>query len=131
MARISINNQTGGLAEPTYIEKWWGYELIYKNDTQYCCKLLHFNKGGHTSMHFHVAKHETLVVASGTLKLEYIKNGNTYEMYLKQGQAFIMVPGIPHRLIAEKAPVDVFEASTLDREDDSVRIDTTRLELEK
>jgi mannose-6-phosphate isomerase-like protein (cupin superfamily) len=121
---IQINNRIGGLSTPIKTEKWWGYELTYINDQYigYCSKLLYIEPGGHTSMHFHVSKHETLVVVDGELTLEIIDNKETKTYILKPQDAWIMIPGIPHKLIAKDHPVTIVESSTIDREDDSVRI---------
>ena len=117
-----INGQIGGLAMPKLVKKWWGHELHYKNDEQYCMKLLHFETGGHTSMHFHVGKHETLLVTNGVLTLEVMYNKETKVYRLPAGQAWVVCPGLPHRLVAAEGPVDLVEASTQDFDDDSVRL---------
>ena len=70
-AYATIAADIAGKANPQKIEKWWGHELVYKNDPQYCIKMLHLNPDGASSRHFHVDKHETLLVVRGTLTLEY------------------------------------------------------------
>lgn len=119
-----VNGLLGGLCQPYRRKKWWGEELTYFNnsDIGYCAKLLHFKKGGHTSLHLHAGKHETLVVVQGTLTLEVILDKMKTVHKLKQGEAWVMVPGVPHQLIAADDDVIVIEASTIDRDDDSVRI---------
>ena len=133
-----IAGDEAGQAMPKRVEKTWGYELHYRNDDKYCMKLLHFNgppvdldnqsvldiadTRWATSMHFHVIKHETLLVTRGTLTLELIVNKITYVYKLTEGQAWVICPGHVHRLSAIDGPVDLIEASTQDFEDDSVRI---------
>jgi mannose-6-phosphate isomerase-like protein (cupin superfamily) len=117
-----INGMCSGIAIPKKVEKWWGYELHYHNDDLYCMKWLHFEHGGATSLHFHVGKHETLLVISGTLTVETVYDKETQYRRLGPGTALVIVPGFTHRLIAGEGPVDVIEASTEDHEDDSVRI---------
>ena len=116
-----IAGDVAGRSMPRYVEKSWGYELIYKNDEQYCCKLLHFDEGA-TSMHFHVIKHETLVVTKGLLTVEYIINKETKCVKIPKGCALVVCPGFPHRLMALDGEVELMEASTEDYADDSVRI---------
>ena len=118
---LSIGDDLTGLASPTVVTKTWGYELHYTNSPQYCCKLLHFDEGS-TSMHFHVRKHETLVVTKGVLTLQYVYNKETHTIKLQEGEGWIMARGFPHKLIALDGPVDVFEASTQDYPEDSIRI---------
>ena len=56
--------------------KKWGYEKILHNRADYCAKILHFNKGGRFSMHFHLQKTETWYVAKGEFDLYYINTDN-------------------------------------------------------
>ena len=125
-AYATIAGDIAGRSMPKIVSKTWGYELHYKNDEDYCCKLLRFHgdvdQGISTSMHFHVDKHETLVVSSGTLTVEYIVDKVTHTIKLNEGSALVVCGGFPHRLMALDGPVDVFEASTFDSPDDSIRI---------
>ena len=128
-----IAGDVAGQAMPKRVEKTWGYELHYRNDDNYCMKWLHFD-GPYTetvdmqdtqvasSMHFHVLKHETLLVVSGTLTLELIINKKTIVHKLSPGHAWVVCPGHIHRLSAIEGPVDLIEASTKDHDDDSVRV---------
>jgi quercetin dioxygenase-like cupin family protein len=111
-----------GKALPVFIPKWWGHEMTYRNDGRYTMKLLHFEQGGHTSMHFHVHKHETLMVVSGVLTLETLFNKQRNYYRLPRGVAWVVAPGYAHRLIAAEGPVDLVEASTYDDSLDSIRL---------
>lgn len=121
-----VNNLLAGKAVPQRTEKWWGYELTYINapnaKANYCSKMLYFNDQGHTSMHFHVDKHETLVVVSGKLTLDIIVNKETKRILLEAGEAWVMPPGLPHRLSALDGPLTIMESSTKDSFFDSMRI---------
>lgn len=128
-----IAGDEAGQAMPKRVDKTWGYELHYRNDDRYCMKLLHFNGPNNcdvdmadtsvsTSMHFHVLKHETLLVTRGTLTLELIVNKKSQIHKLTEGTAWVICPGHIHRLSAVDGPVDLIEASTRDYEDDSVRV---------
>lgn len=125
-AYATIAGDFAGRSMPKHVSKSWGYELHYKNDEDYCCKLLKFhgdvNQGIATSMHFHVDKHETLVVSKGVLTVEYIVNKIPHKVKIPEGSALVVCPGFPHRLMALDGPVDLFEASTFDSPDDSIRI---------
>lgn len=118
---ILINDKTGGLACPTFTYKWWGYELTYYND-EYCGKMLNMKKDGETSLHLHAGKHETLIVASGKLELTIVFDKKTQVYILEPGDAYIMIPGLPHKLKALEDTI-VVEASTKDKINDSVRIE--------
>tara|TARA_Y100000034_G_scaffold99811_1_gene122809 strand:+ start:356 stop:832 length:477 start_codon:yes stop_codon:yes gene_type:complete len=117
-----INGLCAGVAVPKQVDKWWGYELHYRNDDLYCMKWLHMDHGGATSMHYHVGKHETLLVVSGVLTVETVYDKQTKYRRLGPGAALVVAPGFAHRLIAAEGPVDLIEASTKDFDDDSVRI---------
>lgn len=124
-----------GQAMPRRVDKTWGYELHYRNDDRYCMKALHFNGPKatslpekindntiSTSLHFHVIKHETLLVTSGVLTLELIINKERKVHKLPTGTAWVICPGHMHRLSALDGPVVIIEASTKDYTDDSIRI---------
>lgn len=127
-----ISGDFAGKANPKIVNKTWGYELHYRNDDKYCMKWLHFegpetivsetDPKYSTSMHFHVLKHETLLVVNGTLTLDLIVNKVHQRHILNQGDAWVVCPGHVHRLSALHGPLDLIEASTKDYEDDSVRV---------
>lgn len=133
-----IAGDVAGQAMPKRVDKTWGYELHYRNDDNYCMKLLHFNgpsldwndptelnledTAWSTSMHLHVLKHETLLVTRGILTLQLIVNKKIQVHKLTEGMAWVVCPGHIHRLSAIDGPVDLVEASTKDYEDDSVRV---------
>lgn len=116
-----VAHSQAGKAFPFYSPKWWGHELTYIND-RYTMKVLHFNKEGHTSMHYHLDKHETLMVMSGVLTLETLFNKERHYYTLPRGVAWVVPPGYAHRLIAAHGPVDLVEASTFDSPEDSIRL---------
>lgn len=121
--QLTITGMTSGKSVPYYRKKWWGYELTYINERDsYCQKLLYLKDGGHTSLHFHVEKSETLLVVEGILTLEYIENKETYIVKLNPGEAWVVNPGFVHKLIAANGDVTLVECSTYDADDDSVRI---------
>jgi mannose-6-phosphate isomerase-like protein (cupin superfamily) len=118
----TVVEDVAGISQPKKVKKRWGHELIFFN-REYCCKQLTIHGGKQTSMHFHVYKHETLAVTSGTLVLRYKdKNGDEQAMRIPEGHAFVVPPGFMHQLSAELGTVVLIEASTYDQKEDSVRV---------
>lgn len=114
--------EPAGLAMPQQVDKRWGHELIFIN-REYCMKQLTINHGHCTSMHFHVHKHETLLVVHGVLTLEYKDGkGNDHSVDIAEGNAFVVPPGFQHKLCARDGLVKLVEASTYDMSEDSVRV---------
>jgi mannose-6-phosphate isomerase-like protein (cupin superfamily) len=112
-----------GLAIPQRVEKRWGWEDIYINWREYCMKRLYIKAGHDTSMHFHVDKHETLLVVEGVLTLSYKDGkGGDHRVLIPRGEAFVVPPGFQHKLIATTTDVTLIEASTMDDTEDSIRV---------
>ena len=110
-----------GKVEPSMISKRWGYEAIYQNNEKYCSKLLVINSEKETSMHFHIDKHETLVVIEGVLAIDYIDKKDSKTIFLKPLEAFVIAPGLPHRLRALEEDVKLIESSMPSFDTDSIR----------
>lgn len=108
---------------PKKVEKGWGYELYIHNDDGYCGKVLHFNKGGRFSMHYHVEKRESFYISKGRLILKQIDPDTTeiYEQEVFEGCVIEIYRGVAHQLIALEES-DVFEISTPDKPEDSYRV---------
>lgn len=106
------------------VVKKWGQEVILHNDSNYCGKLLQFNKGAKFSMHFHMIKVETWYVNKGKLVLKYIdtKDATTHVKELNVGDIIEIEQGDPHQLFAEEDS-EIFEISTQHFDYDSYRID--------
>lgn len=115
-------NRTGGPSKKIEVIKWWGKEVTHYND-DYCCKVLYMNEMGATSMHFHLHKHETLLVVDGELTIEILFDKTVQKFYLSKGDAFVMPPGLAHKLInSGTKQLIIVEASTYDSPEDSIRI---------
>jgi quercetin dioxygenase-like cupin family protein len=108
--------------QPQVVNKGWGSELIFANG-EYCGKLLRFNKGGKSSMHFHVHKRETWYVSKGSLMLTTINpaDAECSSRVISEGDVIENIPGHPHQLEAIEESI-IFEVSTRDFEGDSYRI---------
>lgn len=106
--------------------KGWGYEDWYRNEPDYCAKGLHFRPGGRFSLHFHLRKHETWIIARGTFQLEIVdpKSARRISTVLRVGDHQCIPPGTPHRLTnLGKGWGWIIECSTQHFEEDSYRIE--------
>ena len=112
--------------KPKIVEKSWGRELWLVNNEKedYCSKILEIRHGGSTHMHFHMLKHETFYVMSGSLYLSIIdtSNASISELVIAEGQTIEIPRGQPHRLIARYQDVKIIETSTYHRDEDSYRV---------
>lgn len=112
--------------KPKYVEKDWGSEIWFANNEShdYCGKILEIQKDKHTSMHFHVSKHEIFYVLEGTLRVDWIdtETAKHNTAFVKQGDCMEMPQRVPHSLIASSDSVKLIEASTFHRDSDSHRI---------
>jgi mannose-6-phosphate isomerase-like protein (cupin superfamily) len=105
------------------VEKGWGHEVIIVNNELYCGKILHFNRGGKFSMHYHLNKKETWYVSTGLFRFRWIntKNADIIEESLKPGDTITNEVGEPHQLICLEEG-DIFEVSTHHQDSDSYRV---------
>jgi len=131
---------------PKIIKKLWGKELIYKNDKDYCVKLLFVDQGKCCSIHLHENKTESFMAHSGRVLLEIwdqlsenFKDKELCEVCSKKPSkrivltpyhefqthtcSFITIlPRTPHRFYGlNDCDNSFFEASTEDSPDDSYR----------
>ena len=110
---------------PKRVEKKWGYELWIHNDTDYCGKLLIFNKSGDKfSMHYHMIKDETWYVQNGAFQFDWIdtENGERCYTQIQKGDIVEIKKGLPHQLTALIDEATIFEVSTQHFDDDSYRV---------
>lgn len=108
-----------------YVEKTWGYEVVWANKDLYCGKLMVFTKPGtKTSMHFHKDKDETWFVNSGQFILRYIDTATAEvkEILIKEGDTWHNPPLQPHQLEALQPNSIIYEVSTVDDTDDTYRV---------
>lgn len=118
-----IHGQACGILEEEFVDKNWGFERIFVNTTLYCMKELWIRDQCHTSMHFHINKTESLYVAEGTLRVEYIDDSKKINYVdVQRGETFHIVPGFCHSLLAINGDVTLIEASTFSEDEDSIRI---------
>lgn len=111
--------------KPMRVEKKWGYELWIHNDSQYCGKLLVFNKAGDRfSMHYHMLKNETWYIQEGSFQFDWFDTEDAVKKSttLQKGDTVYIEKGLPHQLIALEDNSTVFEVSTQHFDEDSYRI---------
>ena len=108
----------------TKVIKGWGYELHIENNTDYCSKLLVFEKGKKFSMHYHLDKYETWYVQKGSLIFTWINpsDANRITEILEEGDIVTIYQGIAHQLEAKEDSI-IFETSTYDDAEDSYRVE--------
>ncbi len=111
-------------SEAQVIPKKWGKEIIIHNTAQYCGKILLFNEGAKSSMHYHIMKNETWFVNDGIFKLTYIDpdNAERYEIILNPGDIIEVEKGNAHKLEAI-TDGEIFEVSTMHYDYDSYRVE--------
>ena len=103
--------------------KGWGDELWLANTSQYCGKLLRFNKGAQFSTHFHGNKDETFYIVRGSIKFTHINPQTAAEAscFLSAGDVVDIPRLCSHRVEALDEAL-IFEISTHHEESDSYRV---------
>lgn len=106
------------------VEKGWGREEIFADNSNYCGKILHFRENSQFSMHFHAEKHESWYVLEGEFILEWIDtlDASVKSVVLKQGDTWSNDPMLPHRLKCGINPGKIIEVSTQDNTWDNYRV---------
>lgn len=99
-------------------KKVWGSEIWIANNDLYCGKILKFNKGHQSSLHFHKLKDETFYLLKGKLNFQVKKK----IFPLKVGESIRIKPGTIHRFFAI-SNVEIIEVSTKHYESDSHRLE--------
>ena len=109
---------------PEHHQHGWGYEQWTDNLPEYCGKLLRFEGGKKTSLHYHINKLETMYLAEGEMFIDLIEpeKGEKYRLRLDVGDCIRIPRGHAHQLIAIEDSV-LFEFSTHHEESDSYRIE--------
>jgi mannose-6-phosphate isomerase-like protein (cupin superfamily) len=105
------------------VQKGWGYENIFITNDEYCGKILHFNSGSKSSMHYHLNKKETWHCLSGTFVIKYIctNDAEMREKLFGPGSTWTNHRGIPHQVECIEEG-DILEVSTPDDSLDNYRI---------
>ena len=111
------------IANPTRVEKPWGYELHWAKTDRYVGKLIHVNKGHALSLQYHNKKDETIYLHAGLLlfEIQEVKDGPLVKREMRPGDRVHVTPPTVHRMTAIE-DCDIFEVSTPEL-DDVVRIE--------
>lgn len=105
------------------VEKGWGHERIIHNADGYCGKILCFKKGKRCSYHYHAVKDEHFYCV-GRVLVRYgwgDDPSDADEVTLETGDDFHVPVGMRHQMEALEDS-QIFEFSTIDRPEDSIRI---------
>lgn len=110
--------------------KSWGWEEWIVNNDLYCGKRLHFTRQfGHTSLHFHMKKHETMYVEKGVFHIKTVDQTSIERVYhtLVPGDSLTIEPGTVHQIEAfvldETGEAVLVEFSTHHEDSDSYRVE--------
>ena len=123
--QLEFKGNKAGPGESLYVEKTWGFEEIHINTLAYCCKTLHIEDNKATSKHFHLDKHETMIVINGILIIDIFNKDFTIKSFVvDKNRTFIIPPGLVHSLRCPMGIpyVELIECSTYSRDEDSIRI---------
>jgi len=107
-----------------FVPKGWGFEKWIVNKTEYCGKLLFFEKDKKCSWHYHKLKDEVFYLQSGKLLVKYSDKDDIIEAkeyILLPGDSFHVYRGLRHQMLALEAS-ELFEFSTEHFDSDSYRI---------
>ena len=110
--------------EMKFVKKGWGYEKWIVNKSEYCGKLLFFEKGKRCSWHYHLVKDEVFYLQSGRMIVKYGDGDNpelANEIILEPGQNFYVYPGLRHQMLALEDS-ELYEFSTEHFDSDSYRV---------
>ena len=107
-----------------FVKKGWGFEKWIVNKSEYCGKLLYFEKGKRCSWHYHIKKDEVFYLQSGKMLIKYSEEDDinkAEELTLLPGQAFHVYRGLRHQMYAIEDS-ELFEFSTEHFDEDSHRV---------
>ena len=94
--------------EALHVDKAWGHETWWAHTERYVGKILYVRAHEALSLQYHNAKHESMLVVSGSGTLLL----GDREVPLRAGLSVDIPPGMVHRLVAGDSPVTVVEVST-------------------
>lgn len=114
-------------------QKSWGWEEWIVNNDLYCGKRLHFTSAySHTSLHFHIRKHETMYVESGIFEITTVDPTSALRTrhVLTSGNSIVIEPGMVHRITCMQlesanpgSEAVLVEFSTHHEDSDSYRVE--------
>jgi hypothetical protein len=102
------------------VDKGWGFEIVFANNSKYCGKILVFNQAGSkTSLVLHKEKSKSWFVNAGKFKLTYIDpvTGTINQSVLEEGKTCDIAELSAHQLEALEPNSMIFEVGSSDIED--------------
>ena len=115
------------------IPKGWGWEEVLINRSEFCGKILYYNKANSvSSYHFHRIKREYFRCVAGSFILRQKDQfGIDHETILKVGDSVYISNNIPHQLISLENNSEIYEISTTHYDFDVVRISPGDSQIQK
>lgn len=111
---LATSRQPEGAPTPhqRYVEKPWGWEIVWAETEAYVGKILHVRAGERLSLQYHDRKLETQSLLRGRaiLVLEEAR-GMLREIAMEPGKGYTILPYQRHRLVG-LTDADVVEVST-------------------
>jgi mannose-6-phosphate isomerase len=105
----------------TTTEKPWGSEELLELNGRYAFKRLVMREGKRCSLQYHEAKHETIYVLEGVLRVSVGDSADALvEHDMRRGEVMVIPPGRVHRMTGVTDAI-YLEASTTEM-DDVVRL---------
>ena len=98
------------------IEKPWGHELIWAESPKYVGKIITILAEKRAPLQYHKIKDKSLMVQSGTLKLEIGPTNERKVLMLNQGDSYHIFPGVIYRM-SGATDVEILEVSTSEMAD--------------
>jgi len=122
------------LQQPGKVDKGWGFEIVWANNTNYSGKLLVFERAGaKTSMVFHKEKKKSWFINAGRFKISYIEldTGDLKEVELSEGQTVDFGELSPHQVESLDPNSVILEVATPDYIEDRFRLSPGDTQIER
>ena len=99
----------------------FGFEVTWAATSNYCGKILVFERPCKTSLNFNKEKQKTWFVNSGNFRVRWVdtKDGKLYEKDIAEGSVFHVEPLMPVSLEALSSGASLTEIGTPDVKDDT------------
>ncbi len=105
-----------------YIPKPWGDQISVVENQRASVRILEFDKGQRTSLHYHLLRDEVFIVLDDRIRVQLW--GDRFRV-LHKNESIRIRAGVPHSLIALEQPCRILEISSgfCDQEKDLFRIE--------
>lgn len=110
------------------VDKVWGKEYIFEehDSDRVFSKILSYNKGFKSSLHFHLKKNEKFIIFSGSFSIRCFKpsSGGSEIITPKIGDIIDIPVGCAHEVFCLEAG-DIYEFATIEDPSDSYRLNSS------